>query len=443
MSLPTIAFCITCKGRLNHLQTTLPKNISDAATYPFSKFVVVDYGCKEGTASYLNETYPELIESGRLTVYQFPTEEPFHMAHAKNLAHRCGIQEGADILVNLDADNYTGPEFAEYIVGQFHLRPHGVLNGRRTQPRGVNGRIVVSRSAFLTAGGYDEKYNTWSPDDEDFKTRLMRLGYTCRAIDMQYLDAIKHGDKLRFREYKHACNGGEDDLDEVYGSDATIANFGQFGMGTVYRNGSTAPLELGPVATRVFGIGMHKTATTSLDAAFKILGYDSAHWIHPDWAKAVWTQMTEQGRSLALERYYAVSDLPVTLLYEQLDRAYPGSKFILTVRDEVDWLRSVRDHWSYERNPHRMWWDMSPFTHRLHKRLYGQEAFDAEIFLARYRRHNNEVMAYFKNRPDDLLVMDMSARTNRWGALCTFLRQPVPSVPYPKEFATERSEVKQ
>ena len=106
-------------------------------------------------------------------------------------------------------------------------------------------------------------------------------------------------------------------------------------------------------------------------------------------------------------------------------------------------MRSVRDHWSYERNPHRMWWYMSPFTHRLHKRLYGQEAFDAEIFLARYRRHNNEVMAYFKNRPDDLLVMDMSARTNRWGALCTFLRQPVPSVPYPKEFATERSEVKQ
>ena len=40
------------------------------------------------------------------------------MAHAKNMAHRLGIIEGADILCNLDADNFTGPGFASYIAEQ-------------------------------------------------------------------------------------------------------------------------------------------------------------------------------------------------------------------------------------------------------------------------------------------------------------------------------------
>jgi hypothetical protein len=50
----------------------------------------------------------------------------------------------------------------------------------------------------------------------------------------------------------------------------------------------------------------------------------------------------------------------------------------------------------------------------------------------RYRRHNAEVLEHFKDRPNDLLVMDMS-RGAGWYELCGFLRKPIPDGRYPRE----------
>jgi hypothetical protein len=180
---------------------------------------------------------------------------------------------------------------------------------------------------------------------------------------------------------------------------------------------------------------MHKTATTSLHAALGILGFKSGHWENAHWAKAIWNEMRECGRSKTLERHYALSDLPIPLLFRELDCGYPGSKFILTIRDEGAWLDSVRKHWSHDHNPYRASWNGDPFTHRIHREVYGQKGFEEDLFIARYRRHNAEVRDYFKDRPQDLLVMDMSAR-REWHDLCQFLDKPVPNVPYPKRFIT-------
>src|SRR5277367_4884887 len=143
-------------------------------------------------------------------VYSFPDAGPFKMAHAKNMAHRLGILEGADILVNLDADNFTGWGFAEYIAAAFESYYNQkqdvfmwakMIKGQL--PRGINGRIAVSKDAFLKVGGYDEQFHTWSPDDKDFNLRLRRLGYKPVEIDPSYLNAIRHNDKIRFKEYEH------------------------------------------------------------------------------------------------------------------------------------------------------------------------------------------------------------------------------------------------
>ena len=197
----------------------------------------------------------------------------------------------------------------------------------------------------------------------------------------------------------------------------------------VVRNLDETPVCLDRVPTRIFGIGMHKTATTSLHAAFGILGIDSAHWNDAHWAKAIWCEMNSLGRSETLEKHYALCDLPIPLLYEKLDKAYSGSKFILTVRDEKKWLDSARRHWSREHNKFRASWDTDPFTHTVHRALYGRKQFDAEIFLARYRQHNAEVLEYFRYRTNDLFVMDMEDPS--WEGLCKFLGRPVPNVPYP------------
>jgi hypothetical protein len=442
---PRIAFCTTCKGRTQHLEQTLPRNLYDNRDYPNAVFVVLDYNSQDHLLRYLAIHHKHSIESGRLVVYSLRENTPFRMAHAKNMAHRLGILEGADILVNLDADNYTHHGFAHYVAGKFReakqrifLWARMIKEGADRMARGCSGRIVVTKQAFLIAGGYDEKFHTWSPDDKDFNARLRRLGFEAVEIERRYLDAVLHNDKMRFREYRHARDC-DYDFDEAGTGDNTIANFGKVGCGIVHRNFDSSPIELQPIPTRIFGIGMHKTATTSLHTALTILGYDSAHWKTAHWAKAIWREMLEQGRSQTLEKHYALCDLPIPILFRQLDNVYPGSKFILTVRDEKRWLRSVRNHWSPEHNPYRRAWNTDPFTHKIHREVYGQKGFDPGVFLARYRQHNHEVLEYFRDRPQDLLVMNMSEGAG-WRELCGFLGVPVPSARYPLEFATHEFE---
>jgi Sulfotransferase domain len=450
---PCIAFCTTCKNRTQHLEKTLPKNLLDNQDYLNCKFVILDYNSTDHLLDYLKRNHQGAIDSGRLVVYSYREPTPFRVAHAKNMAHRLGILEGADILVNLDADNFTGQGFAAFVAEQFQEKEDIFLWSRMIQegpdrlPRGINGRIAAPVKAFLQVGGYDERFAVWSPDDKDFNLRLRRSGYRGHEIERRFLDCVRHNDKMRFKHIS-THEDCEDIRDETIDSlDTTVVNYGQIGCGVVYRNldfdaielGRNLDfdaIELGEIPTRVFGIGMHKTATTSLHHALMILGLNSAHWKSAHWAKAIWEEMNTWGKSLTLEKSYALCDLPIPLLYRQLDAAYPGSKFILTIRDEARWLQSVEKHWSLEHNKFRVAWDTDPFSHRIHRELYGQKGFDADLFLARYRRHNLEVREYFKDRPEDLLVMDMDQNAG-FPELCQFLDLPVPSVPYPKAFVTK------
>ena len=443
---PRIIFCTTCKGRAHHLENTLPRNMVDNAGYENCKFLVLDYGSRDHLANYLKAFHNLDHPSQRIVAYRYPTAGPFRMAHAKNMAHRLAIREGADILVNLDADNTTGPGFAQYVADVMGGKGDSVflwtnaksVVGRARQ--GLAGRIVVTRNTFLKVGGYDERYGGWAPEDKDFEVRVRRSGCAGVQIPNDYLYVIHHKDGLRFKEYPDAKPTPEAEaraLREIQESTKVIANNGRFGCGVVFRNYGREPIVLDPVPTRVFGIGMHKTGTTSLHTALEILGLDSAHWVGPWWARNIWTEMMAANRSKTVEEHYALSDLPMTLLYKQLDIAYPGSKFILTTRNEESWVESVRNHWAVNRE--RFKWDEDCFTNRCHVLLYGRKNFDAEVMLARFRQHNAEVLEYFKNRPDDLVVMDMDAGAG-WPELCGFLRARIPEAPYPKAFASEKVE---
>lgn len=442
-----IVFCTTCKGRTLHLQKTLPQNLADNANFADCKFLVLDYGDPGELESYLKEHHTESIRSGRVLAYRHENGAAFHVSHAKNMAARCAILEGADVLVTLDADNFTGPNFARYVIEnlapatflcpdfpRIQALPHGPLRPLR----GFAGRLAIRAQDWLKTGGYDETMDTWRGEDIDMISRLQRMGYAMRHIPNHLLQAIPHNAYVRFKEYPHARELYENrrQVRVIESRSETVMNFGQSGVGTVYRNFDLRPIELGPVPTRVFGIGMHKTGTTSLDRAFQVLGFDSLHWGTGE-APLIWQEMNAAGRSRTLEHYYALSDLPIPLLYEKLDAAYPGSKFILTVRNEEKWLKSVEKLWDPKFNATRWVWDAYPFTNRIHTALYGRKDFDADVFLARYRRHNAEVREYFKDRAGDLLVMDIEHGAG-WSELCSFLRVSIPAVPYPLENQTVR-----
>jgi hypothetical protein len=169
---------------------------------------------------------------------------------------------------------------------------------------------------------------------------------------------------------------------------------------------------------KVFGIGFHKTATSSLGEALQILGYRVASVVgirDQDIAD------TYKEKAFALvQDFDAFEDNPWPLLYRELDRAFPGSKFILTRRPDEAWLKSATRHFGGQSTP------MRELIYDGHGDPEGYE----ELYLARYRKHNDDVLSYFVDRPHDLLQMDITAG-DAWDTLCPFLGQPTPNKSFP------------
>ena len=168
---------------------------------------------------------------------------------------------------------------------------------------------------------------------------------------------------------------------------------------------------------KVFCIGFHKTGTSTLDVALQKLGYrvkGSVHTKDPDIADKVY----DLAHTL-VPQYDAFQDNPWPVLYKEMDEAYPGSKFIMTIRSSESWIRSQVKDFATTDTPMRQW-------------IYGvgHPQGNEERFVQRYERHNREVVEYFKNRPDDFIVMDLPGGDG-WEKLCDFLGHDVPDEPFP------------
>ena len=93
---------------------------------------------------------------------------------------------------------------------------------------------------------------------------------------------------------------------------------------------------------KVFGIGFHRTGTSSLGRALEQLGYNvCGNFIHNE--TNLGDTLHQRAYDMA-ERYDAFQDFPWPLLYRELDKRYPGSRFILTTRNTDAWVRSVLKH---------------------------------------------------------------------------------------------------
>jgi len=179
---------------------------------------------------------------------------------------------------------------------------------------------------------------------------------------------------------------------------------------------------------KIFGIGLSKTGTTSLAHALEILGYRTRDYpgitrYDPGDVSSVDTEV--------VNAHDALTDTPVPSFYRELDRAYPGSKFILTVRDREGWIRSCKKQFT-----EKLAAKQNDAHNRLFADLYGCTAFDEVKFVAGYERFVAGVLDHFRDRPDDLLVINVAAGEG-WEKLCPFLGKAVPEIPFPKANVTQ------
>jgi len=131
----------------------------------------------------------------------------------------------------------------------------------------------------------------------------------------------------------------------------------------------------------------------------------------------------EQVRDHALdliEQFDAAGDNPWSVLYRELDAAFPGSKFILTTRDPDRWYASACNHFAGSNSRLREW-------------IYGagSPTKNRDAYVGRLERHALDVRAYFAGRPADFMEFDVS-QGDGWQKLCDFLHKPLPRHDFPR-----------
>lgn len=190
-----ISFCTVCMNRLHHLKITLPQNIKDNIEYENIEFVILNYNSTDGLDQWIKSEMKDFLDKGILKYYYSKEPENFHMSHSKNVAAKLST---GDIICNIDADNFTGIGFAEYVNISFINNKNIYLGVDKNTRRDCYGRISVKRNDFFSIKGYDEKMNGYGFDDYDLCNRLQLLGRKAFFItNNKFLQALPHSDEER------------------------------------------------------------------------------------------------------------------------------------------------------------------------------------------------------------------------------------------------------
>ena len=196
---------------------------------------------------------------------------------------------------------------------------------------------------------------------------------------------------------------------------------------------------------KVFCIGFNKTGTTSLTDALKRHRYrvcpqNKGEKLCKDWANNNFTNIIK-----LCERYEAFQDRPFSMpnTYKHLDKAFPNSKFILTVRSSSDewydsFIRFQKKIFGGKISPNlsilkRSGYCYTGWMYDVIKSQYNtsdNDLYNKERLVSIYLKHNQEVMEYFKDRPDDLLVINLKYRKSYLN-FCNFLGQRKKLVKFP------------
>lgn len=172
---------------------------------------------------------------------------------------------------------------------------------------------------------------------------------------------------------------------------------------------------------KVFVIGFNKTGTTTLKRTLFLWGFKIGD-------QRVACMMMEDYRDKRLERIFklvetadAFQDIPFSKpgLFKELDKQFPNSKFILTVRDsEEQWYNSLLNFHSKKvgrkppteedlakvNNIYKGWLlDSMKITWDYPK----VDLYDEVSYKKKYLAHIEDCRAYFKERPNDFLEINV------------------------------------
>lgn len=272
---------------------------------------------------------------------------------------------------------------------------------------------LIRRNVFEQVGGFDSNF-AYAPDYD-------------LCLKLSEVTTIVHLKRpLYFYRHHNTAISSQKQLKQLEFSHRAVTNaIKRRGLG----NNLSLGIELRPKfvlrrkptaqgVSKVFGIGLGKTGTTSLCSALTQLGYRTLH--------ANYLQ--------DLSPFDAATDTPIAMAFRELDWRYPNSKFLLTLRDIEQWLISWQNQDAKVRQLNQG--QLPRWVKSLRQEAFGQWTFDPDVWTASYNYHLSEVTSYFKEREQDLLVLHICAGEG-WEKLCSFLNKEIPNTPFPHQNRAE------
>ena len=181
-----ISLCIPVHARTYDLKKTMPHLIEAAYNSPPVEIVIVDYNSPDDLADYI-EVVPDV------TYVKYTGRDYYHMAHARNLSVKAASGE---YIVILSADIYPAIGFLEAAREMIDTGAVWMHSSRYT------GVIVCQRQEFIDAGGYDERFEFYGPEDTDLDARLTRRGSQFGLLPSGLLHVIETPNDEKVKNYR-------------------------------------------------------------------------------------------------------------------------------------------------------------------------------------------------------------------------------------------------
>jgi hypothetical protein len=175
--------------------------------------------------------------------------------------------------------------------------------------------------------------------------------------------------------------------------------------------------------TKIIGIGLPRTGNVTLATCIKILYGETTLGWNKEAAKLVMDQKWPEVKKI-VENHNCLVEFPWASIFQQIERWYPESFFILTIRDTDKWLESVCRQFDKQKNPEtaggadfRNWFFGGPFPDK-----------NKSKYVERYKEHNQAVKSYFGNKKN-FLVVDW--QKDGWEKICYLFEKDIPNQPLP------------
>ena len=200
----------------------------------------------------------------------------------------------------------------------------------------------------------------------------------------------------------------------------------------------------------VIGAGFNRTGTSSFKKAMEILGFGKCYHM----IEAIYDGHAEQWMKISDSRdpnlirdmldkggYRSTCDMPSAVYWKEQLKAYPDAMVVLNMRDPEKWYKSYMDTVAYMQPD----FHVCPFGIRIilglgvsvlkgfaemNTRVTTRDTFHGDLskknMIKTYNLHVADVRSSCP--PEKLLEFSY---LDGWEPLCTFLKVPIPDVPYP------------